>query len=83
MSGMHMCGREWLGESIFISGWDVHIKEWGIWSVWCRGTYFPIGYWKIRGLTLLIVEVTPMLYIYLKYVKECLKNWLMLKKGGG
>ena len=36
-------------------GWDIHIKEWGIWSVWSRGTYCLIGYWKIRGLTALIV----------------------------
>ena len=33
-------------------GWDIHIKEWGIWSIWSRGTYYLTGYWKIKDYLL-------------------------------
>ena len=48
MSGMYVSRRERWCQSRYLS-------EWGIWSVWSRGRYFPIGYGKIRGLITLIV----------------------------
>ena len=57
MSGIYVCRREGWGESGFLRGWGLHIEGWGIWLVWSRGTYCPIGYKKIRRLITLSVVI--------------------------
>ena len=47
-------GRGWVNLDIS-QGWDIHLEERGIWSIWSMCIYCPIGYSKIRGLTVLIV----------------------------